>query len=148
VVEARHLKQPAETMGTFNVRHDHAAGRSRITGDDLPVTDGRKKGRAERQARVREHLAEHPGDTVRQVKDALGLDASEETVRGDIKDVRRAAAEQGFAERRAPPKATPIGVQNSRDPRILHSRAPEVLGGAPRQGNQPERKPRRPGADR
>lgn len=38
VVEANHLKQPAEEVGPLQVLHDHAAGRTRVSRDADPLT--------------------------------------------------------------------------------------------------------------
>jgi hypothetical protein len=96
VVEARHLKPPAESLGTFNVRHDHAAGNSWITDDDAPERDGRKKGKAERQAAVADFLQGRPelatvnDANAKAVKEALGLDIGDQTVERDLRDLERA----------------------------------------------------------
>jgi len=42
LVEVRHLKQPAETLGTFGIRHDHARGIS-WRADDLPPSRAARK---------------------------------------------------------------------------------------------------------
>jgi replicative DNA helicase len=97
-VEAKHLKQPAETMGAFGIRHDHERGVSEIV-SERPVTDGRKKGKAGNEKRVQEYLRDHPDASAAEVKRELKLTVDERTVRRYMAEVRGKAAEDGFVDR-------------------------------------------------
>ena len=86
LVEAIHLKQPAESLGTFGVRHDHEAGLSERVGE-LPE-QGKK---AERQRRIVELLSAKPGHPFDADEIAQALPGKKKmnsrTIRRDMEDL-------------------------------------------------------------
>jgi len=82
LVEARHLKQPAESFGTFGIRHDHAAGRSSLV--DAPDGDPRKVAAAVRRGGIVELLHSEPERTFATTELASKFDVGASTIKRDM----------------------------------------------------------------
>jgi energy-coupling factor transporter ATP-binding protein EcfA2 len=87
LVKAKHVKQPAESLGVFGIVHNHVAGRSSRT--DAPETDGRRKGKAERHVKIATYRATHPDADAATLKKELELDVDERTIRADLAELKR-----------------------------------------------------------
>lgn len=101
LVEAIHLKQPAESVGFFGIRHDHAVGFSTRVDERPQHTKG-----GERQRHVLDVLRAKPGELLTP-NDVIaaglpGRKVSEKTIRRDLEELERSGVavggKQGLAD--------------------------------------------------
>lgn len=85
LVEVKHLKQPAETLGTFGVKHDHAKGTSERA-DELPepTVSPSAKGTDKRRTKLVEALRSEPEKAWTASGLAAAVGSSPPTVRNDM----------------------------------------------------------------
>jgi len=89
VVEARHLKQPAEPLGTFGIRHEHSTGTSEMA--DAPVRiDARSAGKVENIERIKTVMQDGTDWTLALLVADDGIKASKGVVRDYLKELTEA----------------------------------------------------------
>ena len=87
VVEAKHLKQPAESLGTFGIRHDHARGHSEMADAPPARTDGRHARKADRHEAIVKLLRGEPDKDWTLKELGKHLDAQRATLRDDMTEL-------------------------------------------------------------
>jgi hypothetical protein len=83
LVEAKHLKQPAETFGTFGIRHDHETGHSELT-DDRPEVKTAERGKVKSHDLL-EALRKQPDEWFDVILLATNFNASRSTIERKLK---------------------------------------------------------------